>query len=49
MNKKIKKTNNSTLELKSYKKLLNFYKIIFEPSFIDKNQNINNILYECFF
>lgn len=34
---------------KPYKKLLNFYKIIFEPSFIDSTKPKNVILYECFF
>lgn len=37
------------LKLKSYKKLLNFYKIVFEPSFKDENKTDSEILYECFF
>ena len=36
------------LKVKSYKKLLNFYKIIFEPSFKDLSKSNNTILYEFF-
>ena len=34
---------------KSYKKLLNFYKIILEPSFRDLNKSSNIVLYEYFY
>ena len=45
-----KKTNKeiNELKVKSYKKLLNFYKIIFEPSFKDLSKSNSTILYECF-
>lgn len=37
------------IKVKTYKKLINFYKIIFEPSFKDSTKSNNVLLYECFF
>lgn len=42
------KDTENELKVKSYKKLLNFYKIIFEPSFKDLSKTNNTILYDCF-
>lgn len=47
--KENKKKKENEIKVQSYKKLLNFYKIIFEPSFKDVNKTNNIILYECFF
>ena len=44
-----KKKEEVELKVKSYKKLLNFYKIIFEPSFKDMTKDNKTLLYECFF
>ena len=42
------KDTENELKVKSYKKLLNFYMIIFEPSFKDLSKTNNTILYDCF-
>lgn len=47
--KENKKKEENEIKVQSYKKLLNFYKIIFEPSFKDVNKTNNTILYDCFF
>lgn len=46
---KNRKKREKEIKVKSYKKLLNFYKIIFEPSFKDTSKSNATILYECFF
>lgn len=43
------KKEKNEIKVQSYKKLLNFYKIIFEPCFKDVNKTNNIILYDCFF
>lgn len=48
MLKENEKNETYTEKVRTYKKLLNFYKIIFEPSFKDPNKNNSTILYECF-
>lgn len=45
----VKKKEEKKIKVQSYKKLLNFYRIIFEPSFKDMNKTNNTILYDCFF
>ena len=40
-----KKKEEVELKVKSYKKLLNFYKIIFEPSFKDMTKDNKTLLY----
>lgn len=42
------KDTENELKVKSYTKLLNFYRIIFEPSFKDLSKTNNAILYDCF-
>ena len=44
-----KKNENNMEKVRTYKKLINFYKIIFEPSFKDSNKDDKTILYECFY
>ena len=46
--KEKKKSEQENIKVQSYKKLLNFYKIIFEPSFKDISKSNSTILYECF-
>ena len=48
MGKGKKKKDEDVINVKSYKKLLNFYKIIFEPSFKDVSKSNSVLLYECF-
>ena len=48
MGKGKKKKDEDVINVKSYKKLLNFYKIIFEPCFKDVNKSNSILLYECF-
>ena len=43
-----KQNEDKKIKVQSYKKLINFYKIIFEPSFIDETKSKATILYECF-
>ena len=43
-----KQNEDKKIKVQSYKKLINFYKIIFEPSFIDETKSKSTILYECF-
>ena len=46
-NKK-EKNEQENIKVQSYKKLLNFYKVFFEPSFRDFTKSNSTILYECF-
>lgn len=50
MGKDVQKNNEEqeNTKIQSYKKLLNFYKIIFEPSFKDISKSNSTLLYECF-
>lgn len=45
---KNEKEEERELNVKSYTKLLNFYKIVLEPSFTDIRKNSETLLYDCF-